>query len=121
MRPQHITAENAGAARSAAAGAANFNEAAAYHCGKRVRPLADPLLEVRTSMRPQHITAENVVVALGSDRDVATSMRPQHITAENDAIAPRRGERASTSMRPQHITAENSTARPHGPAIRPLQ
>ena len=35
MRPQHITAENAGGARAASRGNADFNEAAAYHCGKR--------------------------------------------------------------------------------------
>ena len=43
----------------AISGMSRFNEAAAYHCGKR-----DDLVEVgggraHASMRPQHITAEN--------------------------------------------------------------
>ena len=35
MRPQHITAENVVDDAAAHAGAIGFNEAAAYHCGKR--------------------------------------------------------------------------------------
>ena len=36
----------------------SFNEAAAYHCGKRGDPVGE-LGVSRASMRPQHITAEN--------------------------------------------------------------
>ena len=36
MRPQHITAENAGAPERRSASKTCFNEAAAYHCGKHV-------------------------------------------------------------------------------------
>ena len=58
MRPQHITAENGRDAPTGVAGVPGFNEAAAYHCGKRhqaPRRAAGPA----ASMRPQHITAEN--------------------------------------------------------------
>ena len=36
MRPQHITAENASPAAQRHSRRTRFNEAAAYHCGKRV-------------------------------------------------------------------------------------
>ena len=58
MRPQHITAENAPRSRSSGGAAPDFNEAAAYHCGKLGRAVAGDL-GLATSMRPQHITAEN--------------------------------------------------------------
>ena len=35
MRPQHITAENRRSCSTGPAGMRCFNEAAAYHCGKR--------------------------------------------------------------------------------------
>ena len=35
MRPQHITAENSPSARPPRPSSVGFNEAAAYHCGKR--------------------------------------------------------------------------------------
>ena len=37
MRPQHITAENFRRAGTPVEGMSSFNEAAAYHCGKRSR------------------------------------------------------------------------------------
>ena len=37
MRPQHITAENTLTENEDRLHAAGFNEAAAYHCGKRMR------------------------------------------------------------------------------------
>ena len=83
MRPQHITAENAEAARQQALEGGGFNEAAAYHCGKHV---GDALRRARAgaaSMRPQHITAENMHRDPDQGRDRYASMRPQHITAEN--------------------------------------
>ena len=36
-----------------------FNEAAAYHCGKRDAAEAAEAAAAGASMRPQHITAEN--------------------------------------------------------------
>ena len=35
MRPQHITAENASVSMALGGISRSFNEAAAYHCGKR--------------------------------------------------------------------------------------
>ena len=59
MRPQHITAENATIHVGPLRGAGRFNEAAAYHCGKRGMHVHASPAERRASMRPQHITAEN--------------------------------------------------------------
>ena len=85
-----------------------FNEAAAYHCGKRAVRSADLLRQRRASMRPQHITAENVSAAAPTSRSSAlASMRPQHITAENPAPQGLGAGQRRASMRPQHITAEN--------------
>ena len=67
MRPQHITAENLCADVTRARGAGCFNEAAAYHCGKRAFKVTASR-SVDASMRPQHITAENPQDGeLGSD------------------------------------------------------
>ena len=38
MRPQHITAENSRTVGTIDSPVARFNEAAAYHCGKRTNP-----------------------------------------------------------------------------------
>ena len=83
MRPQHITAENGSAFERPVAAGPSFNEAAAYHCGKRKAPGRNRAMRA-ASMRPQHITAENLPARLRSDADCAASMRPQHITAENE-------------------------------------
>ena len=108
MRPQHITAENpfphghdgdvAGRFNEAAAYHCGkrgkigkkgkrricFNEAAAYHCGKRDDRLEEWRAVPGASMRPQHITAENRRDDHGRRIGVLlASMRPQHITAEN--------------------------------------
>ena len=133
MRPQHITAENSGWRARWAGERRRFNEAAAYHCGKRGRPSASRTsLACRASMRPQHITAENFTAPIPIVRRLSASMRPQHITAENptrptsgtpappcfnEAAAYHCGKRRRVgrlaaewpwaSMRPQHITAEN--------------
>ena len=40
----------------------SFNEAAAYHCGKRARQMRLRHERRVASMRPQHITAENLGV-----------------------------------------------------------
>ena len=87
MRPQHITAENAPARGDQAREDSCFNEAAAYHCGKRGlrRELQGDRLLQRASMRPQHITAENSARPGACARPGSASMRPQHITAENSA------------------------------------
>ena len=107
MRPQHITAENVpidiasdwehtpGFNEAAAYHCGKrishpaawdrrprFNEAAAYHCGKRGRQRPSALGGL-ASMRPQHITAENVKPFIYQKRTEYASMRPQHITAEN--------------------------------------
>ena len=118
MRPQHITAENRGSLRLRRRVPDGFNEAAAYHCGKRAhvqrrasgaartrfneaaayhcgKPdgAGDEVAALRrASMRPQHITAENAHESHSGCRLVGASMRPQHITAENRAIS-----RASSS------------------------
>ena len=59
MRPQHITAENLRMQDARLAPRESFNEAAAYHCGKPARRIADAQARA-ASMRPQHITAENI-------------------------------------------------------------
>ena len=107
MRPQHITAENPASWSDRRSTPTGFNEAAAYHCGKREDPclLTHALL---ASMRPQHITAENEQIRSAGRVAEGASMRPQHITAENEG----RGDvyyqsYSRASMRPQHITAEN--------------
>ena len=96
MRPQHITAENLGVPVPLDAAGGGFNEAAAYHCGKRH--------DHHESQSPD-----------------AASMRPQHITAENDRVDHPRAEGAEASMRPQHITAENPYRRPDPPGGYKLQ
>ena len=132
MRPQHITAENSRRSAGAISARRCFNEAAAYHCGKRAPFLMADRPEP-ASMRPQHITAENAGRGRRAGaRSGQASMRPQHITAENsswrsrwrrpaggfnEAAAYHCGKRPSrssgapepraASMRPQHITAEN--------------
>ena len=60
MRPQHITAENAGVRSRDCCRRRRFNEAAAYHCGKP-DSVAACGRGAAASMRPQHITAENMV------------------------------------------------------------
>ena len=60
MRPQHITAENAILDGGQGVGDADFNEAAAYHCGKPELKTPAQRQRTVTSMRPQHITAENL-------------------------------------------------------------
>ena len=45
---------------------AGFNEAAAYHCGKRPRTAAAGRARGDASMRPQHITAENARTSLST-------------------------------------------------------
>ena len=132
MRPQHITAENGSALCERAHGRRAFNEAAAYHCGKRGpcpspsswrrafneaaayhcgkprRPVRHDGSPAPPSMRPQHITAENESLLRRARRDRSPSMRPQHITAENpDPHGAGAGGGDDPSMRPQHITAEN--------------
>ena len=132
MRPQHITAENQARTLRSVTGRSRFNEAAAYHCGKRTHLTGGQRpdrgfneaaayhcgkLVIDTdddgawvaSMRPQHITAENPgrSVRRGVRTRVA-SMRPQHITAENTPAAAAGISRRRASMRPQHITAENT-------------
>ena len=110
MRPQHITAENVWLYRLETETAC-FNEAAAYHCGKRVAEAAERITKA-ASMRPQHITAENEQqLARGGVVRGGASMRPQHITAENMCACAWRGDLDAASMRPQHITAENSVWR----------
>ena len=59
MRPQHITAENRHARRTRPRPSSSFNEAAAYHCGKRQKSSQTDSCPKVASMRPQHITAEN--------------------------------------------------------------
>ena len=59
-----------------------FNEAAAYHCGKPGFALEHQRRRP-ASMRPQHITAENRVTDFVTAFQPTASMRPQHITAEN--------------------------------------
>ena len=46
MRPQHITAENVGSVIRQLFVGGCFNEAAAYHCGKRGRARAHVLFDV---------------------------------------------------------------------------
>ena len=58
MRPQHITAENFLGITDSSGNLSGFNEAAAYHCGKRAGSRIFRML-LEASMRPQHITAEN--------------------------------------------------------------
>ena len=70
MRPQHITAENHYFEHIRISKHRRFNEAAAYHCGKR-----------------------GIWWDLVGTGGIA-SMRPQHITAENRARAPARRRRA---------------------------
>ena len=133
MRPQHITAENAAAPTIITPPAPGFNEAAAYHCGKR---LGDSVVRRRrqASMRPQHITAENR--PSGSEKQTQKSFneaaayhcgkRPARRTRRvvqlsfNEAAAYHCGKRSRpaglaggglASMRPQHITAENEIHR----------
>ena len=59
MRPQHITAENALQVTYPDMARTCFNEAAAYHCGKRRTDATGAARSTPASMRPQHITAEN--------------------------------------------------------------
>ena len=111
MRPQHITAENIpflrnlddaqvsfneAAAyhcgkrpcrRGRATSATGFNEAAAYHCGKPAAAIEEKPARRLASMRPQHITAENPHADSEERRPEAASMRPQHITAENPVFS----------------------------------
>ena len=112
-----------------------FNEAAAYHCGKRQTDLTRPG-EQATSMRPQHITAENSQPQLRLGDTIhhfneaaayhcgKRRRRTPHAEGRrhfNEAAAYHCGKRrpaagvirpgADTSMRPQHITAENCGTR----------
>ena len=85
MRPQHITAENAERRTGEREGGGSFNEAAAYHCGKRrhgaeLRSLgAARFNEAAAYHCGKHQLVDQV------DRECNASMRPQHITAENSA------------------------------------
>ena len=111
MRPQHITAENARAEARAAAQSGGFNEAAAYHCGKRAigaTPQCDP--SCFNEAAAYHCGKRG---AIGRNSKVRpASMRPQHITAENRAPRHGPGPERLASMRPQHITAENAASIP---------
>ena len=68
MRPQHITAENHTLPVTFGSPVGRFNEAAAYHCGKRSRRKPISPYQRRASMRPQHITAENASGSGGTGR-----------------------------------------------------
>ena len=46
----------------------DFNEAAAYHCGKLAAEAQRLAVGLNTSMRPQHITAENGASSKGRRR-----------------------------------------------------
>ena len=109
MRPQHITAENNDLAYDKYVVEYSFNEAAAYHCGKRRRCRG-----ARVGAKSFNEAAAYHCGKLGdifrSYTPEAASMRPQHITAENAAVAGRRRQKNRASMRPQHITAENASS-----------
>ena len=65
MRPQHITSENWAGLGRVNRHRDGFNEAAAYHCGKRGPDAQGDACVAGASMRPQHITAENAGAMLG--------------------------------------------------------
>ena len=94
-----------------------FNEAAAYHCGKRV--LAVPAHPARqtASMRPQHITAENrlQIPAAGIPFGRFNEAAAYHCGKRGVSAPPAR-RTPPASMRPQHITAENSPSTPQQPS-----
>ena len=111
MRPQHITAENFRLPESATGCTIRFNEAAAYHCGKRAS--AGRGGGRRTSCfneaaayhcgKPRLAGARIGVWASFNEAAAYHCGKPLR-----DEDSGRRG--GAASMRPQHITAENCGA-----------
>ena len=83
MRPQHITAENLkdGLMRWLSLPAC-FNEAAAYHCGKRPEPRSFPVFTGSFNEAAAYHCGKPGFLG-GFSMPRVASMRPQHITAEN--------------------------------------
>ena len=106
MRPQHITAENLTIGYGRNLDSKGFNEAAAYHCGKRRNGPGDPL---RTA-------SFNEAAAYHCGKPGYSRSRALRLVRFNEAAAYHCGKRVGpvspmrrqqASMRPQHITAEN--------------